>query len=62
MRRLALAKGRELWRGLAIVRTTRGGTILVAFVLLAVFAQIARNWLLLNAVGVDASSSTRSPS
>lgn len=55
MRRLALAKGRELWRGLAIVRTTRGGTVLFAFVLLAVFAQIARNWLLLNAVGVDAS-------
>lgn len=55
MRRLALAKGRELWRGLAIVRTARGGTMLVAFVLLAVFAQIARNWLLLNAVGVDAS-------
>lgn len=55
MRRLALAKGRELWRGLAVVRTLRGGSTLVAFVLLAVFAQIARNWLLLHAVGVNAS-------
>jgi len=55
MRRLALAKGRELWRGLAVVRTARGGGALVGFVLLAVLAQVARNWLLLHAVGVDAS-------
>lgn len=55
MRRLALGKGRELWRGLAVVRTIRGGSLLVGFVLIAVFAQILRNWLLLHAVGVDAS-------
>ncbi|MBB4660605.1 lysylphosphatidylglycerol synthase domain-containing protein [Conexibacter arvalis] len=55
MRRLALAKGRELWRGLAVVRTIRGGGALIGFVLLAVLAQVARNWLLLHAVGVDAS-------
>jgi hypothetical protein len=29
--------------------------MLVAFVLVAVFAQVSRNWMLLNAVGVDAS-------
>jgi hypothetical protein len=55
LRRLALRKGRELWRGLAIARSLRGGSLLIGFVLVAVVAQIARNWLLLNAVGVNAS-------
>ena len=55
LRRLALRKGRELWRGLAIIRSLARGSLLVAFVLVAVFAQILRNWLLLHAVGVDAS-------
>jgi uncharacterized membrane protein YbhN (UPF0104 family) len=55
LRQLALAKGRELWRGLAVLRSLSGGGRVVAFVLVAVFAQIFRNWLLLHAVGVDAS-------
>jgi uncharacterized membrane protein YbhN (UPF0104 family) len=55
LRRLALMKGRELWRGLAIVRSLPNGSRLFGFVLVAVFAQILRNWLLLHAVGVDAS-------
>jgi uncharacterized membrane protein YbhN (UPF0104 family) len=55
LRRLALRKGRELWRGLAVLRSLRGGALVVGFVLLAVFAQIFRNWMLLHAVGVDAS-------
>jgi uncharacterized membrane protein YbhN (UPF0104 family) len=55
LRRLALRKGRELWRGLAVLRSFRGGSSVVGFVLVAVFAQILRNWLLLHAVGVDAS-------
>jgi uncharacterized membrane protein YbhN (UPF0104 family) len=55
LRRLALAKGRELWRGLAVLRSLGGGSRVVGFVLVAVFAQIFRNWLLLHAVGVDAS-------
>src|SRR4051795_8067634 len=55
LRRLALCRGRELWRGLAVIRCTRGGPRVVGWVLLAVFAQIFRNWLLLHAVGVDAS-------
>jgi len=55
LRQLALRKSRELWRGLAIVRSLGSGSRLVGFVLLAVFAQILRNWLLLHAVGVDAS-------
>jgi uncharacterized membrane protein YbhN (UPF0104 family) len=55
LRHLALRKGRELWLGLAVLRSLRGGSRVIVFVLLAVFAQIFRNWLLLNAVGVNAS-------
>lgn len=44
-----------VWSGLAVLRSVRGGIGVVALVLVAVFAQIARNWLMLKAVGVDAS-------
>jgi uncharacterized membrane protein YbhN (UPF0104 family) len=55
LRHLALSKGRELWKGLAVLRSVRGGGRVIAFVLVAVFAQIFRNWIMLHAVGVDAS-------
>jgi uncharacterized membrane protein YbhN (UPF0104 family) len=55
LRHLAVRTGRELWRGLAVIRSLRGGTRVIGFVLIAVFAQILRNWMLLHAVGVDAS-------
>jgi uncharacterized membrane protein YbhN (UPF0104 family) len=55
LRRLALGKGRELWKGLAVLRNLRSGSRVIGFVLIAVFAQIFRNWMLLHAVGVDAS-------
>jgi uncharacterized membrane protein YbhN (UPF0104 family) len=55
LRHLAVRKGRELWNGLAVIRTLRGGGRLFCFVLVAVFAQIFRNWMLLHAVGVNAS-------
>jgi uncharacterized membrane protein YbhN (UPF0104 family) len=55
LRHLALRKGRQLWSGLAVVRSLRGGSRVIAFVLVAVFAQIFRNWMLLHAVGVNAS-------
>jgi hypothetical protein len=55
LRRLALNEGRKLWRGLAVLRSLHGGSRVVGLVLIAVFAQIFRNWLLLHAVGVDAS-------
>jgi uncharacterized membrane protein YbhN (UPF0104 family) len=55
LRHLALRKGREVWRGLAVLRSLRGGSRVIGFVLVAVFAQISRNWMLLHAVGVDAS-------
>ena len=55
LRHLALRKTRQLWRGLAVIRSLGGGSRLVAFVLVAVMAQIFRNWMMLHAVGVDAS-------
>jgi uncharacterized membrane protein YbhN (UPF0104 family) len=55
LRKLARCTGRELWRGLAVIRSPRGGWRVVVWVLVAVFGQIFRNWMLLHAVGVDAS-------
>ena len=55
LRQLALNEGRKLWQGLAVLRSLSGGSRVVGFVLIAVFAQIFRNWMLLHAVGVDAS-------
>lgn len=55
MRHLALRKGRELWKGLMVVRSLGGASRLIGLVLIAVFSQVFRNWLLLHAVGVDAS-------
>jgi uncharacterized membrane protein YbhN (UPF0104 family) len=46
---------RGLWCGLAVLRSVRGRNRLLLFVLIAVGAQIGRNWLMLHAVGVDAS-------
>jgi uncharacterized membrane protein YbhN (UPF0104 family) len=53
--RLARSRRRECWRGLAVLRSLRGRNRVVMLVLVAVFAQIVRNWLMLHAVGVDAS-------
>lgn len=55
LRSTTLARWRSLGKGLAVLRSVRGRNVLVGFVLVAVFAQIARNWLMLHAVGVDAS-------
>ena len=52
---LAGRRRRGFWCGLAVLRSVRGRNRLLVFVLVAVAAQIGRNWLLLNAVGVDAS-------
>jgi uncharacterized membrane protein YbhN (UPF0104 family) len=43
------------WSGLAILRTLNGRGRIIGLVLIAVFAQIARNWLALHAIGVNAS-------
>jgi uncharacterized membrane protein YbhN (UPF0104 family) len=55
LRHLAAREGRRLWLGLAVLRSLGGGTRIVALVLVAVFAQIFRAWMLLHAVGVPAS-------
>jgi uncharacterized membrane protein YbhN (UPF0104 family) len=43
------------WSGLAVLRSVQGRSRIIGLVLVAVFAQIARNWLMLQAVGVEAS-------
>jgi hypothetical protein len=55
LRSLALRGGRTIWRGLAVLRSLRGQGAVVGLILIAVFAQIGRNWMLLHAVGVNAS-------
>lgn len=54
LRRASASRRTGLWSGLAVMRD-RGGARMVAFTLLAVCAQIARNWLMLHAIGVDVS-------
>jgi uncharacterized membrane protein YbhN (UPF0104 family) len=53
--RLAESRRRECWKGLAVLRSLHGRNRVVGLVLVAVFAQILRNWMMLRAVGVDAS-------
>src|ERR671923_2498628 len=43
------------WSGLAVLRSMRGRNRVIALILVAVGAQIARNWIMLEAVGVEAS-------
>jgi uncharacterized membrane protein YbhN (UPF0104 family) len=54
LRKISSARPTGLWSGLAVLRD-RGGARMVGFTLLAVCAQIARNWLMLHAIGVDVS-------
>jgi GNAT superfamily N-acetyltransferase len=51
--RLSNRRRLGLWSGLAVMRSHRGR--MVAFVLLAICAQIARNWLVLRGIGVHIS-------
>lgn len=44
-----------MWSGLAVLRTFDGRSRVVGLVVTAIFAQIARNWLALHALGFDAS-------
>jgi hypothetical protein len=55
LRGVASAGAHWLRCGLAVMSSLDGRSRLIGFVLIAVFAQIGRNWLLLSAVGVDAS-------
>src|SRR3954463_7415875 len=55
LRSLAVGTGRGLRRGLHVMRSLNGSATIIALILVATFAQIARNWLVLHAVGVDVS-------
>jgi len=59
LRRLSDRRRLGLWSGLAVMRSGRGR--MIALVLLAVCAQIARNWLVLRGIGVPASVFAPSP-
>src|SRR5215210_7164206 len=48
-------RGHGFCQGLAVLRSLQGRNRVVGLVLIAVAAQIARNWLVLHALGVDAS-------
>jgi uncharacterized membrane protein YbhN (UPF0104 family) len=53
LRRLSKRRQFGLWSGLAVMRSGRGR--MIALVLLAVGAQVARNWLVLRGIGTSAS-------
>src|SRR3954447_13240710 len=55
LRSLAVGTGRGLRRGLHVMRSLNGSAWIIALIIVATFAQIARNWLMLHAVGVDVS-------
>jgi hypothetical protein len=55
LRAVCRHRRRGFWSGLAVLRVASARARMVALVLLAVCAQIARNWLMLRAVGVPAS-------
>jgi uncharacterized membrane protein YbhN (UPF0104 family) len=55
LRRLARRYRRGWWQGLAVMRDVRGRWRIVVLVLVAICAQIGRNWLLLQAGGINAS-------
>jgi uncharacterized membrane protein YbhN (UPF0104 family) len=54
LRRFSKRHRTGLWAGLAVVRNKGRGRV-IAFTMLAVCAQVARNWLMLHAIGVNVS-------
>ena len=55
MQRFARHRREGFWTGIAVLRGMRGRAWIISLVCVAVVLQIARNWLLLNWCGVDAS-------
>jgi uncharacterized membrane protein YbhN (UPF0104 family) len=55
LRRVSNRRQSGFWRGIAVMRNLAGHRAVISLVLVAVFAQIARNWLMLHALGIDAS-------
>jgi hypothetical protein len=56
LQRVARHRREGFWKGLAVLRGFDGGSRIIALVIVAVLVQIARNWLLLNVTGVEASA------
>jgi uncharacterized membrane protein YbhN (UPF0104 family) len=54
LRRVSECRRTGLWAGLAVVRKRDRGRM-ITFTLVAVCAQVARNWLMLRAIGIDVS-------
>jgi uncharacterized membrane protein YbhN (UPF0104 family) len=55
MQRVARHRREGVWKGIAVLRGMEGRLRIIALVCVAVVIQIARNWLLLNWSGVNAS-------
>jgi uncharacterized membrane protein YbhN (UPF0104 family) len=53
--RLARDRREGFWKGFAVMRQLQGRTSIIGLVVFAVCAQIARNWLVLQGIGVDSS-------
>jgi hypothetical protein len=53
--RVARDRRDGFWNGLAVMRGLQGRSSIVGLIVFAVCAQIARNWLVLQGIGVDSS-------
>ncbi len=53
--RLARDRRQGFWKGLAVMRGLQGRSRIIGLIVFAVCAQIARNWLVLQGIGIDAS-------
>ncbi|MEV4423618.1 hypothetical protein AB0L40_27170 [Patulibacter sp. NPDC049589] len=55
MRRLSHRSTHHAWAGLTVLRHPRGAALLTGALIGSILCQVVRNWMLLRAVGVDAS-------
>ena len=53
--RLVRDRRKGFWKVLAVMRGLRGRTAIIGLVIFAVSAHVARNWLVLERIGVDVS-------
>jgi uncharacterized membrane protein YbhN (UPF0104 family) len=53
--RVARDRREGFWKGFAVMRGLQGRSSIIALIVFAVCAQIARNWLVLQGIGVDSS-------
>ncbi len=53
--RLVRDRRQGFWKGLAVMRGLRGRNAIIGLVIFAVSAQVARNWLVLEGIGVEVS-------